>query len=103
MTNVAEIPLQADNQTFGITIAGRDYRMRLLWRGQYWCLDIHDVRDNAIVSGLPLVTGGDLLAPFRALCSDFSLYVVCDDSLQAGPSQTDLGTGSHLYVVTEPL
>ncbi|MDM2919938.1 hypothetical protein LJU39_15945 [Citrobacter freundii] len=52
-------------------------------------------------SGIPLVTGADLLAQYGYMGLGFKLVVVCDDSTQDYPTKTDLGGRSHLLVSTE--
>ena len=82
-----EIPLVADNQTFATTINGSVYHLSVIWRGEYWVLDLADSNGSAIISGIPMITGADLL--------------LCDVAGQENPTQFDLGTLSHLYVFTE--
>lgn len=101
MTVIAEIPLTADNQTFSISLAGSDYRMQILWRESFWCLDINDASNSPVICGIPLLTGYDLLKQYAWLDLGFELHVLCDVSGQENPTQTDMGTLSHLYVVTE--
>ncbi|MDM8921587.1 hypothetical protein QU870_35925, partial [Escherichia coli] len=52
-------------------------------------------------SGIPMITGADLLAQYRYMDLGFSLVVLCDVAGQENPTQFDLGTLSHLYVFTE--
>lgn len=96
-----EIPLVADNQTFATTLNGTVYRLSIMWRGVYWVLDLADGNGDAIISGIPMITGADLLAQYRYLNLGFSLVVLCDVAGQENPTQFDLGTFSHLYVFTE--
>lgn len=98
---IEEIPLTADNQQFSITLAGTTWQVRILWRGSCWVMDLQDERGEALVSGLPLVTGGDLLAQYAWLQPGIKLIVVCDANDQDYPTQTDLGSNSHLMVITE--
>ena len=92
-----EIPLVADNQTFATTINGSVYHLSVIWRGEYWVLDLADSNGSAIISGIPMITGADLLAQYRYM----ALVVLCDVAGQENPTQFDLGTLSHLYVFTE--
>lgn len=101
MTTYSEIPLTADNQSFSITINGTSYQMAVLWRGTGWFLDLMDNAGVLIAGGIPLVTLVDLLAQYQYLGLDFSLYVICDVQGQEYPTQTDLGTTSHLIITTE--
>ena len=54
-----------------------------------------------VISGIPLVTGADLLAQYACMGLGFKLLVVCDDNTQDYPTKTDLGGRSHLLVSTE--
>lgn len=98
---IAEIPLGADNQIFAIQLAGQQLRLRLIYRDAAgWIMDILDADDEPVISGIPLVTGVDLLAAYRSLGFSGGLWVVSDDEAQEYPSKTNLGYGSHLYFVT---
>lgn len=98
---ISEISLTPDNQQFGIVLAGVAYKARIIYRPPYWVLDLMDASEQPIIMGIPLVTGADLLAQYSYLNLGFKLAVICDDSAQDYPTQTDLGTGSHLLVLTE--
>lgn len=98
---ISEIPLTAENQQFSISLAGVTYQMAVTWRAAFWCLDIMDSSGTDLIMGIPLITGADLLAQYNYLGLGFSLYVGCDDPANENPTETDLGTNSHLYVVTE--
>ncbi|MCC3717982.1 MAG: hypothetical protein WBR21_08240 [Rouxiella badensis] len=99
--NITELPLTADNQSFSVTINSTVYEITIIWRGTGWFLDLMDNAGTLIIGGIALVTLVDLLAQYQYLGLDFSLYVVCDVQGQEYPTQTDLGTTSHLYIVTE--
>jgi len=100
--NISEIPLSPDNQQFNIAIAGENYAVRVLWRDNAgWILDLLNNREEPVIPGIPLVTGADLMEQYQYLALGFSLYVICDDETQDYPTKTDLGSGSHLYIVTE--
>ncbi|WP_158780594.1 hypothetical protein [Pantoea sp. BAV 3049] len=97
-----EIPLSADNQQFSIAINGTTYTIRALWRDDAgWVIDLLDSGGTAIINGIPLVTGADLLSQYKYLGLGFVLMVICDVAGQSYPTKTDLGTYSHLYVITE--
>lgn len=97
--NVHEIPLTADNQRCSIDIAGRTYQIGIIWRESGWIMDLLNERSVPIMTGIPLVTGVDLLGQYAYLGLGFKLIVVCDDPEQIYPTQYDLGAGSHLLVV----
>jgi len=98
---IMEIPLSPDNQRFAISINNTNYKMRILWREINWILDIQDENGTDIITGIPLVTGVNLLAQYAWLRFDFGLWVVSDSVLNEAPGQFDLGYAAHLCIVTE--
>lgn len=99
--SVTEIPLSPDSQSFSVTLNSTEYRMRVVWRGACWFLDLMDSAGTLIIGGIPLITGAELLAQYAYLNLGFSLYVACDDPASENPTQFDLGIKSHLYAETE--
>ncbi|MBY4832578.1 phage baseplate plug family protein [Burkholderia dolosa] len=100
--NVYEIPLSADVQAFKISLAGTMYRLTLVYRGPAgWVLDIADASDNPLVSGIPLVTGVDLLAQYKHLGFQGRLWVQGAENPDDVPTFEDLGIGSKVYWVTD--
>ncbi len=102
MANYFEIPLSSEGQKFTVTLGSVDYSMTVQWRnaiGQ-WLLDIADANGNALVSGLPLITGVNLLEQYRYLGFNGGLWVQGADDPDDLPTYDDLGVGSHLYWVT---
>ncbi|MGN4188684.1 phage baseplate plug family protein [Burkholderia gladioli] len=97
-----EIPLSSDGQTFSITLGGVDYTLTVQWRNAIglWLLDIADASGNALVSGLPLVTGTNLLGQYGYLGFGGGLWVQGGDDPDDLPEYADLGESSHLYWVT---
>ena len=97
-----EIPLSGMSQTFSIALAGVTYQLTLQWRNAAngWFLDIADSLSNAVVSGIPLVTGLDLLAQYKYLGIGGQLWVMSDGTPANVPTYTNLGTTSHLYFLT---
>lgn len=101
MSSTFEIPLTAAPQTFNVSLVGVQYQFTLQWRDATnggWVLDIADASSNPIVSGIPLVTGVNLLAQYAYLRLNFELWVQTD-AADAPPTYTNLGTTSHLYAV----
>jgi hypothetical protein len=97
-----EIPLTPAPQTFLVSLVGAQYTFTLQWRDTMnggWVLDIADASGKAIVSGIPLVTGVNLLAQYAYLGLNFELWVQTD-AADAPPTYTNLGITSHLYAVT---
>lgn len=95
-----EIPLDANNQLFSVTLAGKLYQMQLIYRNTTeggWFLDIFDASGNPLIYGISLVTGVDLLSPYPDAGIGGSLYVATDGDPFAVPTYDNLGTNSHLY------
>lgn len=64
-----------------------------------WILDIRSAdSDVPLVCGIPLVTGADLLEPYRYLGFVEKLYVVTAGAPDTVPTFDDLGSLSNLYV-----
>lgn len=98
------IPLTAVPQSLSVNLAGTEYQLTLRWNDADeggWFLDI-DLPDDggAVVHGIPLVTGADLLEPYAYLGIGGGL-VVWADSHDDPPAQGELGDGVNLYFVTE--
>lgn len=100
--SVYEIPLTAQQQTFTIALVGIDYVLTVKWNLQNasWVLDIADANSNALLTGIPLVTGADLLEQFAYVGIGGQLRVQTDNDVDAVPTVDNLGTTSHLYFVT---
>jgi predicted Zn-dependent protease with MMP-like domain len=104
MPNFFEIPLSPLPQRFTITLGGVDYRLTVQYRkagGAGWVLDIADPNNAPLVSGIPLVTGTDLLAQYKHLGFAGRLWVQGAGDPDNVPTYEDLGIGSHLYWVTD--
>jgi len=97
-----EIPLTPAPQTFFVSVRGVQYSCTLQWRdttNEGWIIDIADSSGNPIISGIPLVTGVDLLAQYGYMGFGFELWVQTD-AADAPPTYTNLGSTSHVYAIT---
>jgi hypothetical protein len=103
MTTYYEIPLSAEPQTFNIALTGTTYGFNVQWNVQNasWIIDIADASGSPIVSGIPMVTGVDLLEQFGYLGFNFKLVAQTDNSPDTVPAFDNLGTTAHLYAITE--
>ena len=102
MMAMTEVVLSAGNQRFSHAVEGVTYQFSLIWRGTGWILDIYEKNTgNLVIGGIPLVTGADLMEQHEWMDLGFSLLVICDIPGQDYPTEYDLGTTSHLYLVTE--
>ncbi len=104
MTTPYEIPLSPEPQKLSIVLGGVAYRLTVKWNrfNQSWILDIADENDLDILTGLPLITGSDLLAQYSYLGFKGKLIVQSDGEVDKVPSFTTLGGPGRLYFVTEP-
>lgn len=102
MSTVFEIPLIAAPQKLSITLIATVYNLTVSWNtfAQCWMLDIDDASNNSIVTGIPLVTGADLLAQYEYLGIGGPLFVQTDNAIDEIPTYDNLGTDSHLYFVS---
>ncbi|MCW3543123.1 phage baseplate plug family protein [Burkholderia cenocepacia] len=102
--NVYEIPLSPQPQRFTVTLSGVDYRMTVQYRaagGAGWVMDIADSGGAPLVSGIPLVTGINLLEQYRHLGFTGRMWVQGAESPDDVPTFDDLGVGSHVFWVTD--
>jgi hypothetical protein len=98
------IPLQPANQVFTITLAGVQYQFTVKWNdaNQAWTLDIADATGaNPIISGIPIVTGADLLAPYGYLNFGGQLIAQTTNDTNAVPTLANLGSAGNVYFVVE--
>lgn len=101
MTTPSIIPLEAGAQTLSVPLAGVTYRMRIWWRESVtpcWMLDLSTDAGVALVSGLPLLPGADLLAQHQHLGVGGALYVLADSDI----TYDSLGTSTRLYFLATP-
>jgi hypothetical protein len=113
-----EIPLSGTPQRFTISLPLQNnptgalvsYVMTFQYRdaepsmagGCGWTLDLADQFGNAILCGVPLVTGADLLRQYDYLALGGHLAVASDGLPYEIPTFDNLGSGSHLYWITVP-
>lgn len=97
-----EIPLSPEAQKFNITVLGVTYGVSILWNyvANCWVMDVTDSLGNKLLSGIPLVTGTDLLAPYGYMNFGGQLTVETDFDLSAPPTYDNLGITGHMYFTT---
>lgn len=103
-STVYEVPITPGvAQAFSTTLLGVSYNMRLVWNSasNCWVLDIADQNNVAIVLGIPLVTGVDLLAQYEYLGIGGNLVCLTDTNPDLVPTYQNLGDSSHLYFVVQ--
>lgn len=98
-----EIPLMPGTaQQFSITLAGVAYQLVVKWcdPAACWLLDILDQTGTAILLGVPLVTGANLLEQYQYLGIGGALVVQTDHDTNAVPTFDNLGVLGHLYYLS---
>jgi hypothetical protein len=102
MRQYFEIPTTAQAQRMNIQLGSTIYVLSLWWNefAGSWVLDISDESENLILSGIPLVTGTDLLGQHKHLGIPGSLVVQSDNDVFEVPTAVSLGSTGRLYFVT---
>lgn len=106
--SIFQIPLQTGvPQTFQITLDGNAYQLTLLYRDDPggeggWTIDIADTFGNAILQGIPVVTGANLLEQYAYLGFVGGLWAQTTSDPDAVPTFENLGADGQLYWVTSP-
>ena len=100
MPTLFEIPTAPQPRIISVALGAKVYTLRFGYAATEnggWFMDIADANAVPLVSGIPLVTGSDLLAPYQYLGIPGGIYVATDSDPQAVPSFTNLGVSSHVY------
>lgn len=87
-------------QRFRIDLSGVGYTLTFQYRDADeggWVLDIGDPENIPLACGIPLVTGGDLLAQYAYLGFRGELWVRSDGNPETLPTFAGLGRTSHVY------
>jgi hypothetical protein len=108
-----EIPLTPEPQRLSIVLGGKERRLRLVWGSRLglqassapasanesssgtWLLDISEIDDTPLLSGLPLVSGCDLLGQHGHLELGGELWV----EGEFPPTLMNLGGENRLILV----
>ena len=100
-SNAYVIPLLPQNQELDISLAGVSYHLVVRWNkfSNAWVLDIQDSQQNPIVSGIPLVTGCDILEQYAYLGFGGSMVVQSTNDADIVPSYSTLGSTGNLFFV----
>ncbi|MCH4090719.1 phage baseplate plug family protein [Acetobacter sp.] len=94
-TTFYEVPVSAAPQSFSVSISGVQYSIRQTYcdasDSAGWLIDISDSSGSNILTGIPLVTGANLLGQFGYLGLGFSLVVTTSGNADAVPTYDNLG------------
>lgn len=105
MTTTFLLPLTNTPQTFGISLANKNYLMTCKFNDSPdggWVADFSDADTNLpIVANIPLITGADCLDGLDYLGFDGQLIVYTDGDDTAVPTLENLGVESNLYFLTD--
>lgn len=104
MANFFKIPLIPSAQTFKITLGATDYRLTLTYKVTDeggWILDIATSENAPIISGIPLVTGCNLLEQYPHLGFNGRLWVQTASNPDAVPTFDNLGSDATLFWVND--
>lgn len=94
------VPALPTPQSFGISLGGLDLNMNLAFKGAAgWVMDVANNVGDALLSGVPLVTGGNLLEQFEHLGIPGGLWVQTKNAPDAVPTFDNLGVESFLFYV----
>lgn len=95
------IPLASTPQAFTISLNGITYQFTVRWNwfAAAWIIDIADSSGNPILSGVPMVTGDDLLEQFDHLNIGVQLVAQTNNDVFAVPTFTNLGKQGNLYAI----
>jgi hypothetical protein len=101
--NYSIVPLLPSAQNLTVLFNGVQYNLTLNYRDcdqGGWIMDIADVSGNPILSGIPFVTGADLLAQYEYLQFGGILALFNGGDPDEPPTFDNLGLDSQLYWVT---
>lgn len=96
---IIQIPVTSDPaQDFVINLGTAKWELYVRFndRGSFWTMDITDYNSQtALVTGMPLLLGCDLIAPYNLNNGSLIMYDATGSSKDAGPD--DLGSRVFLY------
>ena len=116
MTTVYQLPLSPQTQKMRVDIGGTLYTLRLRWNpiSACWIVDLTDENDAPLINGsgaglgltgIPLVTGTDLMGQFRYLGIGggtpwTAMTIGPGHSPDEVPTRDNLGTDGNVYFET---
>lgn len=100
-SNAYVIPLVPANQEFNISLAGVSYHLKVNWNkfSNAWVLDVQDIQGNNILTGVPMVTGCDLLEQYGYLGIGGAMVVQSTNNADLVPDYASLGVSGFLFFI----
>lgn len=102
MATVYEFPLLPQAQKMTITLATVEYQIRFGWCDAPdggWFIDIADVDGNALINGLPLTAGENVLQQLDYLGFPGEIRVQTDSDTLVEPTYANLGSNGKVLFI----
>jgi hypothetical protein len=103
MATVQEFPLRAEAQNMTIQLGTSTYAIRFGWGDSPeggWFIDIADVNGNALINGLTLTAGENILQQFDYLGIGGEIRVETDGNDLIEPTYANLGSNGKVLFIT---
>lgn len=103
MATVQEFPLRPEAQKMTIQLGTSTYSVRFGWADSPeggWFIDIGDVNGNALINGLPLTAGENILQQFDYLGIGGEIRVATDVDELREPTYDNLGSNGKVFFIT---
>lgn len=99
---IFEIPLRSRAQKIKTEINGLEYGMFFRWNkaSNCWIMDISNSDDTPLLSGVPLITGADLLEQFEYLGLGVKMVALTIGDIDAVPTFDNAGVEGKLFFAT---
>lgn len=97
------MPFNSSPQRFSIFLNGTEYVVSNRWNAMSvsWIMDISDVNDVPILTGVPLVCGADLLSQYAYLAIGGAMVAQTNNAPNQPPAVDNLGVTSQLYYLSD--
>lgn len=103
MAAVQEFPLRPEAQRMTIALGEIEYQFRFGWADSTeggWFIDIADATGNALINGLPLTAGEDVLQQFAYLNIGGEIRIETDGNVLFEPTYDNLGSNGKVFFIT---
>jgi hypothetical protein len=97
------LPVSATAQSFFVQLVNVTYKITLRWNtvAVCWVMDLADSEEVPLVQGIPIVTGTDLLAPYRYLGIGGGMVALTEGNPDAVPTFENLGAGGDVFFIAD--